>query len=499
MGSLGNVEHLVARPMDLEIVLRRYGFLGLDRRSGCEPIDSSFEIVSGGHPAAADGEWAGLRMYLVSPGCPGPVPGLDCRVEAPGGLLLEATARGWFQRRRVVYKPLFKYVTFSGPGVVPVWTTESGRAVIAWLRRGGRQDLLVGLCLVEELVGYNQGDPAQVERCSNKACWGFPQERPAYLYENQIHADYPLMPWADNLGFTVVELLAEGTGLPLLAPLPYGAKGAVLLTGDDDQAYLEKYDEQVRMVGDFPITYLLLPHTRHTRETLKRFPANVQLGVHIDALPEPERYDEICAEQSRAVDKLIGRHVEVVRNHGHLSRGYEGHLAAWEACELGLDLNLPGMDGTARTASYLPFRVRRLDGTWSRHLSLFSAFSDSMRYQLKWSERKQRRRILALARQVEATRPGVLVFNYHPQNIGHTRLVHRAILKLGRKRGWIALGAESYLTWLRSVESLQLSRHNGKFVLESPQRMEGLALRYCSDSGWSTQVLPPWTGKCVVG
>jgi hypothetical protein len=157
------------------------------------------------------------------------------------------------------------------------------------------------------------------------------------------------------------------------------------------------------------------------------------------------------------------------------------------------------MDGTARTGSFLPFRIKRPDGSWSRHMSLFSAFSDSMRYQLKWSERRQRGRIVHLARQLEDTRPGVLVFNYHPQNIADTRSVHRTILKLGRRKGWIALGAESYQAWLQGMDEARLSRQGGQLVLESRQQLNGVALRYLSDGRWVTQLLPAWTGNRLVG
>ena len=52
------------------------------------------------------------------------------------------------------------------------------------------------------------------------------------------------------------------------------------------------------------------------------------------------------------------------------------------------------LDGTALTGSFLPFRVRRPDGTWSGHLSLVTAFGDGMRYIGKLTEQQAIKRIV---------------------------------------------------------------------------------------------------------
>ena len=99
-----------------------------------------------------------------------------------------------------------------------------------------------------------------------------------------------------SLGFLIAEQLARLNGLPLIEPLPYGLKGLIILTGDDDQAYLEKYDKQLKLIHGIPITYFLHPLTRHTAETLAKLPSSVEIGVHPDALETPEQYGSLCAD-----------------------------------------------------------------------------------------------------------------------------------------------------------------------------------------------------------
>ena len=111
-----------------------------------------------------------------------------------------------------------------------------------------------------------------------------------------------------------------------------------------------------------------------------------------------------------------------------------GHnSSAWERNGLTLDFNIRGLDGTCPTGSYLPFRVRRPDRSWSDHWSLFSTFSDSMLFMQKWPEAKQIDCISALAGRIESTSPGVIVANFHPQNVDSIPNVHRAVMELGRR------------------------------------------------------------------
>jgi hypothetical protein len=281
--------------------------------------------------------------------------------------------------------------------------------------------------------------------------------------------------------------------------LPGGASGLVLLTGDDDQAALAAYQEQLTLLGDFPITYFLLPFTKHTPQTLATLPPSVELGLHVDALNHPDQYETICAEQAEAVRTLCGRTVRAVRNHGFLNRGYLGHLRAWEESGLTLDVNYAGLDGTALTGSFLPFRLRRPDGTWSGHVALLTAFGDGMRYIGKLTEQQVIQRIDRLALQIEQSDPGVLVFNMHPENIGDTRAIHRRIMELGRRSGWRAMGVESYLRWLETWQSLTVRLDGQEVVVHAPATVEGVVLRQPLAGPWrrvelaagpETQVVP---------
>jgi hypothetical protein len=473
---------------DLAIVLRRYGFLGIDPDG--TPVGDRFNVCSLG-PGSALPETP-VSLVIADRSDRDALPGLT-QARVPGGSWLYERRAFPFLPRRRRYRALLDHAGFFGPDLTPIWTTARGHTAIGWWQHAGRRHLLVGLDLVEELVRYTQGDPAKVMTAKDKTLWGFGHERAAYLFEDNLVRGSEMEPWADRLGFTVVRALSEATGLPLAAPLPGGAKGAILLTGDDDQAWLEKYENQRRILDGFPITYLLLPHTKHTRETLANMPANVEYGVHVDALEQPERYDQTCAEQTAAVRGLTGRRSRTVRNHGHLNRGYWTQLNAWQQNGLTLDFNIRGLDGTCPTGSYLPFRVRRADGSWSDHWSLFSTFSDSMLGLQKWPEAKQIDVITKLTKSIESSSPGVVVLNFHPQNVDDIPNVHRAVTALGRRPSWVALGGESYAEWIEALEDVRMVVSPSGVGLTSPRLIEGLALVW---PGRSTPVpVPAWRGE----
>ncbi len=423
--------------------------------------------------------------------------GVQCHDESGGqSYYTGSSKRRWlFKRPQPAYRALLPHVSFTGDALEPLWVNESGRATVAWLKDETQRTLLIGLNVIEEMVRYRQGDPRKAESSCDKSAMGFEFERPIYLFEDQILPAYRTVPWADRLGFFLAETLSRLTGCPLIEPLPGGARGAVLLSGDDDQAWLEKYDEQLRMVGDMPITYFLVPQTKHTGTSLARLSPNVELGLHPDALEEPQSYDRLCTEQTKQIRELTGKKIRTVRNHGFLNRGYLGHLQAWEDNGLALDFNYPGVDGTALNGSFLPMRVRRADGSWSDHYSLLTGFGDGMIEALRMSGRRAARRIRQVAGQIEASHPGVLVCNFHPQNVARTAALHREALKLARRPGWVALGAESYLDWLDMLEALELERGDGGFVLTSPRPVAGLVLRFPADESWQRRALSPWSGR----
>jgi hypothetical protein len=464
-----------------------------------------------GEAAAPDGadRWT-VEHFGQGPACPGVLrfgrgtgdgSPLDVRPEPAGQPLFDGRPerrfdRGlaYFRRPEPVYHAVLPHASVDGPGVTPVLLNESRRTVVGWRETGGGRELLIGLPVVEELIRRTHGDPRQVEVCEDKSRWGYGHERPNYLYEQQLVAGRHDVPWADRLGFLLAESLAELTGLPLIEPLPQGACGAILLTGDDDEAWLEKYAEQLALVGDFPLTYFLLDRTRHTRETLARLPANVELGLHADALDAPARYAERCRDQGRAVHELCGRAPRTIRNHGFLSDGYLGQLPAWDDCGLGLDVNIPGLDGTAVTGSFLPYRNRRADGDWSDHHSLLTAFGDGMIYALGWRPRRCVRRIRQLCRRIERSRPGIVCANFHPQNISDCVRLHTELMAWGRRRGWIALGADSLLDWWQARERIAVRPAAGGAAVSLPHDLSGVVVRIPQPGGWGRLPVPGRAG-----
>ncbi len=456
---------------DLSICLRPYGFLGLP---GIED-----DVLHGLCVSPEPGAFARFNVTCVQ----------EVRSE------LYYRSGGWrslLGMEGAAYHAIRPHLSFTGDKLTPVWVNEAGRATVAWHQGQDRRTLLVGLDVVEEIIRHRQGDPAQVVNSAVKSRFGFDFERPNYLFEEQLLPGYRSIPWADHLGFFLVEALSRASGVPLLEPLPGGSRGAVILTGDDDQTYLEKYGEQQGMIGGLPITYFLSTETRHTRDTLAGLASNVELGVHPDALASPESYNDTCAAEVEYVRALSGRPVRAVRNHGYLNDGYLGHLKAWEDNQLRLDLNYPGVDGTALNGSFLPSPVRRPDGTWSRHHSLLTLFGDGMVYALKMSERQAVGRIRRLAKQIAASNPGVVVFNLHPQNVAQTRGLHREVVALARRPAWGALGLEQYLDWLDTLEGLGIEALDGSYVLTSPKPVKDLVLRWPVRDGWRRTELDPW-------
>lgn len=422
--------------------------------------------------------------------------------EAPGGRVYHKAGNGWlrfFSKNPPVYHALLPHMTFEGKSIEPIWTSPLGGAVIAWHVSNGERRLLVGLDVVEEIIRHCQGDPSKISGTQDKSGYGFSFERPNYMFNDQVHKEYPTHPWADYLGFFLAETFSQITGFPLIEPLPFGARGAVILTGDDDQALLERYQMQLDLIGDLPITYFLHHLTNHTPETLAAFPAMVELGLHPDALDEPARYDERCSEQGIKMNSLTGRQLRVVRNHGFLSQGYLGHLPVWEAIGLELDSNYPGVEGIALNASFLPLPVRKLDGTWTSHYSLLTLFGDGMvePYGPNLSIRAAVARINQLARQIEQTHPGMMVFNLHPQNIIKTRELHQAVMKIARRPGWTALGLDSLLERLKILQHLKIEKiKEHHYSVEIPQPLEGVTLRYpITGARWKRKTLAPWSGR----
>lgn len=474
---------------DLAIILRPYGLLGglsTLQSSFCRAGDSSARLI-----------FASQKNELFD---------LDIEFHDEPGHQLYYRPRakrflGFWEKHTPVYHALLPHISSTGESLEPVWVNEAGRAVIAWVKKKNEKILLTGLDLVNEVIRHRQGDPSKAEatELKDRENWGFPGERPLYLFQDNLLPEYRTVPWADHLCFLWAEALAKLNDYPLIEPLPGGAKGAVILTGDDDQAFLEKYSEQLRLIGNFPITYFLHYQTRHTKDTLKNLPQNVEIGLHPDALDKPEEYERLCGEQLAMLRQLARKPIRVLRNHGYLNNGYLGHLKVWEENGLVLDTNYPGLDGTALNGSFLPMRVRRPDGSWSSHYSLLTTFGDGILSIKRINQEQAVKRIRHLALQIEDSYPGVIVFNFHPQNVSETADLHRAVVELGRRSGWIALGLEEYLGWLEILETLELT-HLGErtFLLRSPKKVKNLVLRYHLSGSWLRKKLDPWSEETEV-
>jgi len=321
------------------------------------------------------------------------------------------------------------------PAGVPVIVDGSGATVWLWLPVGAGGILLVGTDLAGDLVRYRQGDPERAQARPAGPRWGYAVERPNYLFEAQIegeprdarHADW----WAHTLAHEVAKRL--GQALPAL--LPGGAPGAVVITGDDDQAWLEKYAAQLALLAGIPVTYFLHPLTRHTRKTLSRMAAahrRLDLGLHPDALDAPPEYPRLLGEQVAWFRGVTGETPLSVRNHGFLNDGYWGHARPWIAHGVRASSNLPGVDGHVVNGSLLPARIA-LDGALTPHWSILTAIGDGVRFALGMDEAQSAACIHALAQSiVRDGLPGVIVLNLHPQNVDETRAMHGAAAELVR-------------------------------------------------------------------
>lgn len=257
-------------------------------------------------------------------------------------------------------KTLHPYRTYKHSKGLSVLTTHDGQSVWLWISgSNGGGYLVIGTDVVSDLIRYRQGDPARAFSRPREAQWGIAGERPNYLFEQQLAGSSTCSRHADLWVSALVDTLSNKLHVRPAPILPGNAPGAVVITGDDDQAYLEKYDEQLNLLGDLPITYLLHPLTRHTRKTLRTIQVSnpgVDYGIHPDALDAPERYAQLFDEQVAWYRRLTGHYPVSLRNHGFLNDGYWGHLDAWLKHGVRISSNLPGFDGRVLNGSLLPAR-----------------------------------------------------------------------------------------------------------------------------------------------
>ena len=297
--------------------------------------------------------------------------------------------------------------------------------------------------------------------------------------------------------------------------LPGDAPGAVVVTGDDDQAYLEMYDKQRAALEGLPVTYFLHPLTKHRRDSLAKLSRGrrIELGLHPDALDAPDRYAELFAVQAAWFRAAYWLPARTVRNHGFLNDGYWGHLPSWIApaslaARIFLDLTAAYSMGRCCPRGW------HSDGTLTDHWSVLTAIGDGVVFIQGRQGRAAGDVVRRLGRQVrDSGVPGIVVLNLHPQNIDQTQDMHVAAHELvqdgfvawtmSEMIDWFrARDRRSYiqrvwlLRWLRSSHceteqpktSQRLPSVNGKFACEILQN--GFGREPCDALGVARQLLP---------
>jgi hypothetical protein len=234
----------------------------------------------------------------------------------------------------------------------------------------------------------------------------------------------------------------------------------VIITGDDDQAPLEDYRAQEKLLGGLPVTYFLHPLTKHTRQSMVEHSIgrSVEWEIHPDALETPHDYDTRFDEQAAWFKELTGQKPRLVRNHGFLNDGYWGHARSWIKHGVTGSSNLPGVDGRVINGSLLPARLA-LNGQLTDHWSVLTAFGDGVMFALEWDEATATQAIHeAGQRIVESDVPGILVFNLHPANHAKAACMHAAARRLV-ENGFAAMTLGAALEWFSANDSTRDELH----------------------------------------
>jgi hypothetical protein len=272
-----------------------------------------------------------------------------------------------------------------------------------------------------------------------------------YLFEEQLVGVGKYERSADEWCSILIEALRKFGGWKPKDMLPGGAKGALVVTGDDDQAKISSYEYQLTLLENLPITYFLHPLCRLGPQELVRLFSGrrVDLGLHPDALDEPQGYSARFNEQAKWFGKLTGNRPLSVRNHGYLNDGYWGHAKDWVRHGVRISSNLPGHDGQVLNGSLLPARLA-LDGRLTAHWSLLTAIGDGVMFALGMSAAEARSCVLAAAERVLARGiPGVLVLNLHPDNAEATVSMHEAVREIV-SGGFLAWNIQDCLDWFEA-------------------------------------------------
>jgi hypothetical protein len=428
--------------------LRLFGVPG----ASADPADAWLLVADagsrGGWIAARQAVDAGKPVVLLRPEGAGEfLQGVDigpCRDEPPLSCAASFAAEQPWGRLLTLHAA---HSMFASAGTVLVKGAD-GAPLWVWLPAGKSGFLLVGTDLARDLVRFRQGDPSVAANRNTDPLWGFAGERPNYLFDGQIDPMRPQERMADWWMWTMREALVRWAGVKANPVLPGGAAGAVIVTGDDDQAALSTYAEQATLLGDLPLTYFLHPLTKHDKASLAALSRGrrVELGLHPDALDAPGRYDALFDEQAAWFEGLVGEPPRIVRNHGFLNNGYWGHAAAWRRRKVLASSNLPGLDGRILNGSLLPARLA-LDGELTEHWSILTAIGDGVVFVHGWDDAQCAACVHALADAIRVSGvPGVIVLNLHPENVGKAQGLHDAALALVRD-GFVAWTMSECIAW----------------------------------------------------
>ena len=331
-------------------------------------------------------------------------------------------------------RTLHDLCTMTGGDLEPIVTTRDGRTVWAVRHLENESVIFIGTRIVGDLTSFRQGLPANADsELRTRSLFGFPNERPVYLYEGVADELQPYDRQADWWSYLLVTSLMRALrgskgDENLRGPVRY-----LVVTGDDDQADLDKYAEQQKALRDIPITYFLHPLTHHTKRTMRHLAhgnSEIEFGLHPDALDWPSEYDRLFDEQVSWFERLTGSGPRSLRNHGYLNDGYWRHARSWLRHGIRSSSNIPGLDGRILSNSLLPFPLV-LDGAVTEHWSIVTAFGDGMIFALDMTDEEAAHRVQGFAtRMTGDPLDGALVINLHPQNIDATRSLHATVREL---------------------------------------------------------------------
>jgi hypothetical protein len=342
-------------------------------------------------------------------------------------------------------------------GHVPVVRAPDGRTVWAWRPTTEGGELVIGTDLIGDIVLLRQGDPNKAATRPTEPQWGYAGERPTYLFEGQLVPEQPSDRMADWWIWTLRDALIRHGGVAARDVLPFGAPGAVVVTGDDDQAALSDYAAQARKLGRLPVTYFLHPLAKHDAGSILAHAHNraVEWELHPDALDAPDQYGALLRAQADWFTLLVGRRPRLVRNHGFLNDGYWGHATHWLREGIIGSSNLPGVDGRVLNGSLLPARLV-LDGVLTAHWSQLTAFGDGVFFVSQWGDDDALDAIATMGRNIiESGVPGLVVLNLHPANHEKAAAMHEAAHRLVDDFGFCAMTLGDAFAWFSARDELR--------------------------------------------